>query len=138
LFEGEFFVNFVHVQIPIGGAWARGVASLAEKVRRKKCFVEVKNKDELCLARAIVIAKATLTNHPKLMSIKNTAMKMQASQKQNVVLRRFESSRTIWVQNINWCFFPACILIVYVSWVLQPKNKSIFITIMNILLQFYP
>jgi len=63
LFEGEFTVNFLHVRLPIGGGWARGIASLNDKIKTRKCFVEIKNKDELCLARAIVTAKARLSNH---------------------------------------------------------------------------
>lgn len=62
LFEGDFFINFIHVRLPVGGGYLRGIASMNQRVKQKRCFIEIENKDELCLARSIVTAKARLFN----------------------------------------------------------------------------
>jgi hypothetical protein len=62
-------VNVVHVEMPNGGT---GLF-----LRKKDCIVQIKNKDELCCARAIVVAKAKLDKDPKYKSIVDHRGKVQ-------------------------------------------------------------
>ena len=43
---------------------------LASYLAQKRCIIQIKNKDCLCCARAIVTARARLDRHPKLNSIR--------------------------------------------------------------------
>jgi hypothetical protein len=70
-FEGTFMVNFVHVRLPMGGTYSRGIALLNKK--------EIQNKDEMCLARSIVTAKARLTNDKNYDKIRKDHWKLQES-----------------------------------------------------------
>jgi hypothetical protein len=45
-------------KLPSGGCWTDSPKMLADKLRDKHSVVQVKNSDEICLARAIVIGKA--------------------------------------------------------------------------------
>ena len=63
-------VNVIHVKMPQGGTGRkRDVVNLESFLRKKDCIVQIKNKDELCCARAIVVAKAKLDKDPKYKSI---------------------------------------------------------------------
>jgi hypothetical protein len=63
-------VNVVHVEMPQGGTGPkRNVVNLESFLRKKDCIVQIKNKDELCCARAIVVAKAKLDRDPQYKSI---------------------------------------------------------------------
>jgi hypothetical protein len=63
-------VNVIHVEMPQGGTGRkRDVVNLESFLRKKDCIVQIKNKDELCCARAIVVAKAKLDKDPKYKSI---------------------------------------------------------------------
>ena len=63
-------VNVVHVEMPQGGTGRkRDVVNLESFLRKKDCIVQIKNKDDLCCARAIVVAKAKLDNDPQYKSI---------------------------------------------------------------------
>ena len=70
-------VNVVHVEMPQGaGRKRRDVVNLESFLRKKDCIVQIKNKDDLCCARAIVVAKAKLDKDPHYEAIrkKNRAM----------------------------------------------------------------
>ena len=61
---GEFFLKFIHAPLPGGGDWLRSAASsLARYLESRRCFIQIKNKDRMCCARAIVTAKARVDNH---------------------------------------------------------------------------
>ena len=63
-------VNVIHVEMPQGGTGRkRDVVNLESFLRKKDCIVQIKNKDELCCARAIVVPKAKLDKDPKYKSI---------------------------------------------------------------------
>ena len=63
-------VNVVHVEMPHGGARRRrDVVNLQSYLNKKQCFIQIKNKDELCCARAIIVAKAKLDQDPQFKSI---------------------------------------------------------------------
>ena len=68
---GDFHLNFIHAPLPFGVVWSRGSAGcLKAYLTQKQCFIPIKNKDNLCCARAIVTAKARLDSHPKWHSIR--------------------------------------------------------------------
>lgn len=56
--DGNVHVHLIHVGMPSGGKGkiGRGGVNLQKRLQNKKCFVQILNKDELCLARAIVTA----------------------------------------------------------------------------------
>jgi hypothetical protein len=65
-------VNVVHVEMPHGGARKRrDVINLQSYLNKKGCIVQIKNKDELCCARAIVVAKAKIDKDPQYQCIAN-------------------------------------------------------------------
>jgi hypothetical protein len=45
-------------KLPSGGCWTDTPRMLADKLRDKQSVVQVRNSDEICLARALVIGKA--------------------------------------------------------------------------------
>ena len=71
-------VNVVHVEMPNGaGRKRRDVVNLESYLTKKRGIVQIKNKDDLCCARAIVVAKAKLDNDPQYRSIVNHQRAMQ-------------------------------------------------------------
>ena len=63
-------VNVVYVEMPHGGTGKRrDVVNLQAYLNKKRCLIQIKNKDELCCARAIVVAKAKLDKDPQYKSI---------------------------------------------------------------------
>ncbi|CAB4040586.1 Hypothetical predicted protein [Paramuricea clavata] len=63
-------VNVVHVEMPQGGTGRkRDVVNLESYLTKKRGIVQIKNKDDLCCARAIVVAKAKLDNDSQYKSI---------------------------------------------------------------------
>ena len=62
----DIHLNLVRVKVPVGGAWkrSRGGVKLERRLRDKQCILRVKNKDELCLALAIVVGVARLKGDP--------------------------------------------------------------------------
>ncbi|CAB4036011.1 Hypothetical predicted protein [Paramuricea clavata] len=51
------------------GRKRRDVANLENYLTKKRGIVQIKNKDDLCCARAIAVAKAKLDNDPQYKSI---------------------------------------------------------------------
>ena len=63
-------VNVVHVEMPQSvGRKRRDVVNLESFLIKKDCIVQNKNKDDLCCARAIIVAKAKLDKDPTYKSI---------------------------------------------------------------------
>ena len=58
LIDGTLEVNLIHVQRMQGGRSKKPWASHGEKIHKSTATVEIKNKDNMCLARAIVVGKA--------------------------------------------------------------------------------
>jgi hypothetical protein len=66
--------------MPHGGTGRkRDVVNLERFLRKKDCIVQIKNKDELCCARAIVVAKAKLDRDPKYKIIVDHRRAMQTT-----------------------------------------------------------
>ena len=71
-------VNVVHVEMPQGsGRKRRDVVNLESYLRKKDWIVQIKNKDDLCCARAIIVAKAKYNKDPKYKSIVDHRRGMQ-------------------------------------------------------------
>ena len=63
-------VNVVHVEMPHGGTGRkRNIVNLESYLTKKRGIVQIKNKDGLCCARAIIVAKAKYNKDPKYKSI---------------------------------------------------------------------
>jgi hypothetical protein len=63
-------VNVIHVEMPHGGKGTkRSEISLEKHLARKGSIIRIQNKDELCLARALVVAKAKIDNDSQYKSI---------------------------------------------------------------------
>lgn len=68
-------VNIIHVAMPVGGKSKikRGGINLKKRLEKKRCFIQIQNKDELCLARAIVTAIARVNGDPRWSSFRQGA-----------------------------------------------------------------
>ena len=71
-------VDLVHVEAPQGkGKMGRVHLDIKEFLRSKRSVVTIYNKDDLCLARALVMAIAKIEKDPKYKSLKNTEKRVQ-------------------------------------------------------------
>ena len=67
----DIHINLIHVKMPSGSGnenRKRCGVNLQTRLSRKRCIVTIKNKDELCAARAIVTAIAKLEGFPNYRS----------------------------------------------------------------------
>ena len=55
-------INVIHVSMPSGG---KGSKRSEVNFKRKKSIICIQNDDDLCMARALVVAKAKLENDPQ-------------------------------------------------------------------------
>ena len=56
-------VNLIHVEMPHGGKGTkRSEVNLERHLTKKRSIIRIQNNDELCLARALVVAKAKIDN----------------------------------------------------------------------------
>ena len=63
-------VNVIHVSMPSGGKGSkRSEVNLEKHLQKKRSIVRIQNDDDLCMARALVVAKAKLDNDPQYKSI---------------------------------------------------------------------
>lgn len=64
-------IEMVQVSLPSGGIGKRcRYVDLRKSLHEKRCFIQIRNNDELCCARAIITAKARLDGHAKWNSIR--------------------------------------------------------------------
>lgn len=64
-------IELIHVSIPKGGVGKRfHYVDLPKMIKDKRCFIRIQNNDNLCLARAIVTAKARIDGHDQWNSIR--------------------------------------------------------------------
>ena len=71
-------MNVIHVSMPMGGKRSkRSEVNLEKHLDKKKSIVRIRNEDELCMARALVVAKAKLDNNPQYKSIVDHRRPMQ-------------------------------------------------------------
>ena len=62
-------VDIIHVKAPQGSGRKRTVLDLDEYLHKKKSIITIQNNDDLCLARALVVAIAKIEKDPKYKSI---------------------------------------------------------------------
>ena len=71
-------VNVIHVSMPSGGKGSkRSEINLEKHLEKKRSIVRIQNDDDLCMARALVVAKAKLDNDPQYKSIVDHRWPMQ-------------------------------------------------------------
>jgi hypothetical protein len=71
-------VNVVHVEMPHGGRKTkRAEINLEKHLMKKRSIIRIRNNDQLCLARALVVAKAKIDNDPQYKSIVDHRRAMQ-------------------------------------------------------------
>ena len=59
-----FDVNLIHVVKP-EGLKGKKIINISKCLREKHCFIRILNKDELCVARAIVVGVARVKKDPR-------------------------------------------------------------------------
>ena len=65
-------VNVPHVSLPVGcKGKKRADVNLEKHLEKKRSIIRIQNKDDLCMARALVVAKAKIENDPSYKSIVN-------------------------------------------------------------------
>ena len=71
-------INVIHVAMPMGGRGTkRSEVNLEKHLEKKKSIIRIRNEDELCMARALVVAKAKLDNDPRDRQIRDHRRPMQ-------------------------------------------------------------
>ena len=71
-------VNVIHVSMPSGGKGRKRTAVNLEKhLERKKSVIRIQNKDNLCMARALVVAKARIDHDSRDRQIRNYQRPLQ-------------------------------------------------------------
>ena len=71
-------VNVIHVVMPQGGRGSkRSEINLEKHLAKKRSIVRIQNSDDLCLARALVVAKAKIDNDPQYKYIADHRKPMQ-------------------------------------------------------------
>ena len=72
-------INVIHVSMPMGGRGTkRSEVNLEKHLDKKKSIIRIRNDDELCMARALVVAKAKLDNDPRDRHIRMSNRPLQA------------------------------------------------------------
>ena len=64
-------VDMIHVVEPQGSGRKRTVLDIGEVLHKKKTIITIQNNDDLCLARALVVAIAKIEKDPKYKSLVN-------------------------------------------------------------------
>ena len=64
--DDSFEVTVEFVKTPSGGCKKDLPALLARKLRKKRCVVRIQNRDDLCMARALVVGKALADGKERL------------------------------------------------------------------------
>ena len=71
-------VNVIHVSLPSGGKGGKRTnLNLEKHLEKKRSVIRIQNNDNLCMARALVVAKAKLDDNPQYKSIVDHRRPMQ-------------------------------------------------------------
>ena len=71
-------VNVIHVSMPSGGKGSkRSEVNLEKHLEKKRLIVRIQNDDDLCMARALVVAKAKVDNDTRDLQIRNPHRPLQ-------------------------------------------------------------
>ena len=81
-------VDIIRVEEPQGGAsngrYKRTIVNIREYLKKKKSVITITNKDNLCLARALVVAIARIENDPKYHQIIDAKGRIQLQRAVNL------------------------------------------------------
>ena len=70
--DDSITVNIIHVEMPNGGTGKkRKIANIDKYLTNKRAIVRIKNNDDICLARAIILSKAKVDNDERYTYIKD-------------------------------------------------------------------
>ena len=70
-------VDIVHVEAPQGSGRKRAVLDIGEFLHKKRSVIPIENNDELCLARALVVAIAKIEKDPRYKSMADSRNTIQ-------------------------------------------------------------
>lgn len=71
--DEQFTMDVMKIQIPVGSKFYNRNVPLNKLLHNKKYIIVIKNNDNLCMARALVKAKAKIENPPEWNNIRNSA-----------------------------------------------------------------
>ena len=90
-------VNLIHVEMPHGGKGTkRCEINLEKHLTKKRSIIRIQNKDELCLARALVVAKAKIDDDGQYKSIVDHRRPLQTRIAQELHQKAGRPPRTLW------------------------------------------
>ena len=71
-------MNVIHVSMPSGGKGSkRADVNLEKHIEKQKSVIRIQNKDDFCMACALVVAKTKIDNNPQYKSIVDHRWPMQ-------------------------------------------------------------
>ena len=78
-------VDIIHVEAPQGsGRSKRTILNIKDFLHKKRSIITIRNNDNLCLARALVVAIAKIEKDPKYTQIANPDKRVQEKKSQRV------------------------------------------------------
>lgn len=70
--DETFGMELVHVHIPTGSGFKqKACVDISKLLHSKRSVIQIRNKDELCCARALITAMARLESHPQWQNIRS-------------------------------------------------------------------
>ena len=71
-------IDVIHVEMPHGsGRRKRDIVNIRDYLKKKQCVIAINNKDDLCLARALVVSIARIEQDPLYDHIRNSSRPLQ-------------------------------------------------------------
>ena len=79
--------SVIHVRLFAGysGSGYKQLLHKSEIAAGKKCIIQIKNDDNLCMIRAIAVGQAINSNDPQLKSIKDPRIKLQLNRSMEII-----------------------------------------------------
>ena len=81
-------VDIIHVKAPQGSGRKRTVLDIGEFLHKKRTIITIQNNDDLCLARALVVAIAKTEKDPRYMCIADSRKAVQGRKARNYTKQR--------------------------------------------------
>lgn len=89
LIDERFFINISHIKYPIGAkkhGKYRNSINFQNFLKHKRCIIQIKNKDDMCCARAIITGIAKLEKNPIYLAYKNPSKTKRSFQTRDAQL----------------------------------------------------
>ena len=97
-------VNVIHVSMPSGGKGRKRTdVSLEKHLEKKRSVVRIQNKDNLCMARALVVAKAKVDDNPQYRSIADHRKSIQKGDKGGMANAKMLQSKILLERRFVGC-----------------------------------